>query len=72
MLEKADDETLIHALCACLTLTPLEKQFLLESEDINQQSRRLLELIKMKDDNEKNEKEVKRQLFESEEDPGIL
>jgi len=72
MLEKTDDETLIQALCTCLAMTPLEKQFLLESENINQQSRRLLELIKMKDENGNSKKEAKKPLPDSEEEQGIL
>lgn len=48
LLAKASDETLIHSLSACLPFTPYERQFLLESEDINRQCLRMLELIKMK------------------------
>ncbi len=48
LLGKASDETLIHSLSACLPFTPYERQFLLESEDINRQSLRMLEIIKMK------------------------
>lgn len=48
LLGKATDETLIHSLSACLPFTPYERQFLLESEDINRQCLRMLELIKMK------------------------
>jgi len=48
LLGKASDETLIHSLSACLPFTPYERQFLLESEDINRQCLRMLEIIKMK------------------------
>lgn len=40
-----DDETLIHGLSYRLPFSPLEKQFLLESEHLVQQAKRLTELI---------------------------
>ncbi|MFI5303746.1 MAG: LON peptidase substrate-binding domain-containing protein [Nitrospiria bacterium] len=40
-----DDETLIHGLSYRLPFSPLEKQFLLESEDLVQQAKRLTDLI---------------------------
>ncbi len=41
-----DDETLIHMLCYSLQFSNLEKQFLLESENLPQQAKRLMELIR--------------------------
>ena len=40
-----DDETFVHMLSYSLPLTSLEKQFLLESESLVQQTKRLIELI---------------------------
>jgi Lon protease-like protein len=40
-----DDETFIHTLSYSLPFSPLEKQFLLESEHLVQQAKRLMELI---------------------------
>jgi Lon protease-like protein len=40
-----DDETLIQTLSYMLPFSTLEKQFLLESENLTQQSKRLMELI---------------------------
>ena len=40
------DSILVHNLSAGLDLTPLEKQFLLESDDLPQQARRLIDLIR--------------------------
>jgi len=40
-----DDETLIHTLSFALNFTPLEKQFLLEAEELEQQAHRLVDLI---------------------------
>lgn len=42
------DGVLVNSLCSCLDLTPLEKQFLLESCNLLQQARRLIDLIKFK------------------------
>ena len=42
------DSILVHNLSAGLDLTPLEKQFLLESDDLPQQARRLIDLIRFK------------------------
>ena len=42
------DPILVHNLSAGLDLTPLEKQFLLESENLPQQARRLIDLIRFK------------------------
>lgn len=43
-----DDEALVHTLSFALNFTPLEKQFLLEAEDLNQQGHRLVDLIQFK------------------------
>src|SRR5579884_259515 len=42
-----DDDVLVATLSAGLPLTILEKQFLLESEDLHQRARRLVELMEM-------------------------
>ncbi len=42
------DPILVHNLSAGLDLTPNEKQFLLESDDLPQQARRLIDLIRFK------------------------
>jgi Lon protease-like protein len=42
------DPILVHNLSAGLDLSPLEKQFLLESDDLTQQARRLIDLIRFK------------------------
>jgi uncharacterized protein len=42
------DEALVNALSCCLDFTPLEKQFLLESESLPQQVRRLRDLLVFK------------------------
>ena len=42
------DETLVNNLSAGLNFTTLEKQFLLESEHLSQQARRLIDLIQFK------------------------
>jgi Lon protease-like protein len=43
-----DDEVLIHTLSFALNFTPLEKQFLLEAEELEQQAHRLVDLIQFK------------------------
>jgi Lon protease-like protein len=43
-----DDEVLIQTLSFALNFTPLEKQFLLEAEHLDQQGHRLLDLIQFK------------------------
>ncbi|MBI5316080.1 MAG: LON peptidase substrate-binding domain-containing protein [Nitrospirae bacterium] len=43
--EEASDEIVINALSTYLECTPLEKQFLLEAESLQQQARRLNDLI---------------------------
>ena len=42
------DPILVHNLSAGLDLTPIEKQFLLESENLPQQARRLIDFIRFK------------------------
>ncbi len=42
------DQTLVHNLSAGLDLSPIEKQFLLESDDLPQQARRLIDFIRFK------------------------
>ena len=45
---KLTDSILVHNLSAGLDLSPVEKQFLLESGHLTQQARRLIELIRFK------------------------
>jgi len=45
---KLTDSILVHNLSAGLDLSPIEKQFLLESDHLTQQSRRLIDLIRFK------------------------
>jgi len=42
------DTVLINSLSSCLDFTPFEKQFLLESESLPQQTRRLIDLLRFK------------------------
>ena len=42
------DAVLVNSLSSCLDLTTVEKQFLLESDSLHQQSRRLMDLLKFK------------------------
>ncbi|MBI3595067.1 MAG: LON peptidase substrate-binding domain-containing protein [Nitrospirae bacterium] len=46
--KELDDETLIHTLSYTLPFSTLDKQFLLESETLTQQAKRLMELIHFK------------------------
>ena len=46
------DPVLVNSLSSCLDFTPLEKQFLLEAENLHQQTRRLIDLLKFKLDGE--------------------
>ncbi|MGB0909912.1 MAG: LON peptidase substrate-binding domain-containing protein [Nitrospirales bacterium] len=46
--EEFDDAVLVNSLSSGLDLTPLEKQFLLEAEDLLQRTRRLTDLLKFK------------------------
>lgn len=43
-----EDDKLLNTLCSTLPLTLLEQQFLLESEEMLQQSRRLIDLIRLR------------------------
>ncbi len=43
-----NDEVLVNTLSSHLDFTPLEKQFLLEAESLNQQARRLSDLLQFK------------------------
>lgn len=45
---KLSDSILVHNLSAGLDLSPVEKQFLLESDNLTQQARRLIDLIRFK------------------------
>lgn len=55
-----DDERLVQLLSSELDTTPIEKQFLLESEDLAQQSRRLLDLIGFMTEEHRFRKEANR------------
>ena len=46
--QSISDTVLINSLSSCLDLTPFEKQFLLESESLYQQARRLIDLLRFK------------------------
>ena len=46
--QSISDTVLINSLSSCLDLTPFEKQFLLESESLYQQTRRLIDLLRFK------------------------
>lgn len=45
---RLSDRVLVNSLSAGLDFTPIEKQFLLESDHLSQQARRLLDLIRLK------------------------
>ncbi|RMH35504.1 MAG: Lon family ATP-dependent protease [Nitrospirae bacterium] len=47
-MQRATDPVLVHSLSAALDFTPTEKQFLLESETLTQQTRRLIDLLRLK------------------------
>jgi Lon protease-like protein len=47
-LRAQDDEALVNSLSAYLDLTPLERQFLLEADDVVQRARRLADLLRFK------------------------
>jgi Lon protease-like protein len=55
-----DDERLVQVLSSELDTTPIEKQFLLESEDLDQQSRRLIDLIGFMTEEYRSRKEANR------------
>ena len=46
--KQLSDQTLVNSLSAGLDFTPVEKQFLLESENLLQHARRLTDLIRFK------------------------
>ncbi len=46
--DSVSDAVLVNSLSSCLDLTPIEKQFLLESESLYQQTRRLVDLLRLK------------------------
>ena len=46
--QSISDTVLINSLSSCLDFTPFEKQFLLESESLHQQTRRLIDLLRFK------------------------
>lgn len=52
------DTVLINSLSSCLDFTPLEKQFLLESESLHQQTRRLIDLLRFKLDAQQHSQEL--------------
>lgn len=53
------DTVLINSLSSCLDFTPFEKQFLLESESLSQQTRRLIDLLRFKIDAQQHSPELK-------------
>jgi len=46
--ESIAETVLVNSLSSCLDLTPIEKQFLLESESLYQQTRRLIDLLRLR------------------------
>jgi uncharacterized protein len=52
------DTVLINSLSSCLDFTPFEKQFLLESESLHQQTRRLIDLLRFKLDAQQHSQEL--------------
>jgi Lon protease-like protein len=46
--QNVDDEVLVHSLSTYLDLTPIEKQFLMEAETLQQRARRLTDLLQFK------------------------
>lgn len=46
--ESLTDSVLVNSLSSCLDFTPYDKQFLLESESLSQQTRRVIDLLKFK------------------------
>ncbi|HUK55868.1 MAG TPA: LON peptidase substrate-binding domain-containing protein [Nitrospiria bacterium] len=57
---RLDDERLVQLLSSELDTTPIEKQFLLESEDLVQQCRRLIDLLGFMTDEHRSRKEANR------------
>lgn len=46
--ESIAETVLVNSLSSCLDFTPIEKQFLLESESLYQQTRRLIDLLRLR------------------------
>ncbi len=46
--DSISETVLVNSLSSCLDFTPIEKQFLLESDSLYQQARRLIDLLKFK------------------------
>ena len=46
--QSISDTVFVNSLSSCLDFTPFEKQFLLESESLHQQTRRLIDLLRFK------------------------
>ena len=57
---RLDDEGLVHLLSSELDLTPIEKQFLLESDGLTRQCRRLIDLLGFMTDERRSRKEANR------------
>ncbi len=55
-----DDEGLVHLLSSELDLTPIEKQFLLESDGLIRQCRRLIDLLGFMTDQRRSRREANR------------
>ena len=56
--QSISDTVLINSLSSCLDFTPFEKQFLLESESLHQQTRRLIDLLRFKLDAQQQSPEL--------------
>ncbi len=46
--DSLSETVLVNSLSSCLDFTPIEKQFLLESESLYQQTRRLIDLLRLR------------------------
>lgn len=57
---RLDDDGLVHLLSSELDLTPIEKQFLLESDGLIRQCRRLIDLLGFMTDKQRSRKEANR------------
>ena len=57
---RLDDDGLVHLLSSELDLTPIEKQFLLESDGLIRQCRRLIDLLGFMTDERRSRKEANR------------
>jgi len=56
--QSISDTVLINSLSSCMDFTPFEKQFLLESESLHQQTRRLIDLLRFKLDAQQHPQEL--------------